>query len=152
MENINIFKEDLIFMNIKGKDRNDVLSILATELYDRGYVKDTYKDAIIQREKNNPTGLPTMGVKVALPHTDTIHVNEPAIALGILEEPVIFEDMGSGEELEVEIVFMLAVKNPSAQVKVLKKLIDLFQDSELLISLKNSENKSEAYRLIQENL
>ncbi|HLR34755.1 MAG TPA: PTS sugar transporter subunit IIA [Tissierellales bacterium] len=152
MENINIFKEDLIFMNIKGKDRNDVLSILATELYDRGYVKDTYKDAIIQREKNNPTGLPTMGVKVALPHTDTIHVNEPAIALGILEEPVIFEDMGSGEELEVEIVFMLAVKNPSAQVKVLKKLIDLFQDSEFLISLKNSENKSEAYRLIQENL
>src|SRR5699024_3463589 len=139
-------------MNIKGKDRNDVLSILATELYDRGYVKDTYKDAIIQREKNNPTGLPTMGVKVALPHTDTIHVNEPAIALGILEEPVIFEDMGSGEELEVEIVFMLAVKNPSAQVKVLKKLIDLFQDSEFLISLKNSENKSEAYRLIQENL
>ncbi len=152
MENINIFKEDLIFMNIKGKDRNDVLSILATELYDRGYVKDTYKDAIIQREKNNPTGLPTMGVKVALPHTDTIHVNEPAIALGILEEPVIFEDMGSGEKLEVEIVFMLAVKNPSAQVKVLKKLIDLFQDSEFLISLKNSENKSEAYRLIQENL
>lgn len=150
MDELNMFKEELIFLDIEGETKEEVLGNLSTKLFEIGYVKDSFKDAIIEREKNFPTGLPTEDVKVALPHTDTIHVEKPVIAIGILNSPVVFEDMGSGDELNIEIIFMLAVKDPSDQVNVLQKLIGSFVDSEFLLGLKNSKDNKEAYEIIKE--
>lgn len=55
-----ILKKELILLDIDVKDKLDVLEIMADNLHRLGYVKDTYKKAVIEREKVFATGLPTL--------------------------------------------------------------------------------------------
>ena len=38
-------------------------------LYENGYVDSGYTDSVLEREAQFPTGLPTQGVPMAIPHT-----------------------------------------------------------------------------------
>jgi PTS system galactitol-specific IIA component len=49
--------------------REELLQKVASELERKKYVKKSNKDAIISREAQYPTGLPTDVLKVAIPHT-----------------------------------------------------------------------------------
>lgn len=62
-----ILKKELILLDIDVKDKLDVLEIMADNLHRLGYVKDTYKKAVIEREKVFATGLPTLIGGVAIP-------------------------------------------------------------------------------------
>ncbi len=144
---------ELIFLNFEADDREDLLSRLSDILYEKGYVKQSFKQAILEREKVFPTGLPTLGVKVALPHTDTEHVIKPAILISTLKEPVVFKEMGNGvNDIDVGIVFLLAVKNPAYQVKLLRKLINMFSKENILLSLKECKNAQCIYDILKREL
>lgn len=53
-----------IITKLSCNSKEELLSQLGGVLEDKGYVKDTYVDAILEREKIFPTGLPTAGVAV----------------------------------------------------------------------------------------
>lgn len=120
-------------VELSADNKIDVLRQMAYSLYEEGYVKDTYSEAIINREKIYPTGLPTGAISVAIPHTDPEHVNEAAICLGILDKPVTFEVMGmAGEQVEVLVLFMLSIKHKEDQMDTLAKLIAVCQNQDML--------------------
>ncbi|MBU5585366.1 PTS sugar transporter subunit IIA, partial [Enterococcus sp. S181_ASV_20] len=58
---------------------------------DAEFVHPSYQQAVIERERIFPTGLPTKGINVAIPHTDSIHVKKEGFLVGVLEKPVTFE-------------------------------------------------------------
>lgn len=119
--------------------REEAISTLAALLYEAGYVKDSYRSAVIEREKVFPTGLPTQPVGVAIPHTDTEHVISCAVAIGILSQPVVFQEMGSFDgEVNVEIMSMLAIPDPKTVMPILRQLALTYQDAELLGKLRDS--------------
>lgn len=123
---------------LEGTNHVDVLRQLATELHRQGYVKESYIEAVCQRELEYPTGLPTSGVGIAIPHADACHVNQEAMIVGILKKPVDFIVMGSQDDhVEAELVFMLAIKNPQMQLNMLKRLVDGCQKEEVLYTLRN---------------
>ena len=111
----------------------------------RAFVKETYIDAVINRERMYSTGLPTKGISVAIPHTDSSHVEKSAVAVAVLDKPVKFGLMGGedNKEIDAKIVFLLAISDPKAQIELLKKLMKLFQNIEMLekIASANSEEK-----------
>lgn len=120
-------------VSISGNTDKEVLEQMAEALYEEGYVKETFSDAIYQRELAFPTGLPMGEVNVAIPHTDPEHVNKAGFCLGILENPVTFNVMGSdSEKIDVSVVFMLAIKRKEDQLENLQKLITICQDQEML--------------------
>lgn len=123
------------YLAVLLSENNDeqVLEKLADTLYGQDYVTEQYKGAIKRREKEFPTGLPTGEICVAIPHTDPQYVNAPAICLGILEKPVEFHVMGmENETVDVQIVFMLAIKKKEDQLGLLQKLIEVCQNQEIL--------------------
>lgn len=133
--------EKVMMINIDEKDCYKALEVLANELHSNGYVKESYIDAIKIREENFATGLPSEGVGVAIPHADIEHVNTPIIGVGVLNNPVKFRMMGNhDEDIDVEIMFMLALNEHHAQLQMLQNLITLIQDKDLLLSIKNSSN------------
>ena len=71
-------------------------------LYRLGYVKDTYTDSVLAREKLFPTGLPTQPVPIAIPHTGSEHVNRSMFCMIVFDNPVMFRQMGSEEERHLE--------------------------------------------------
>ncbi|WP_286680368.1 PTS sugar transporter subunit IIA [Tepidanaerobacter sp. EBM-49] len=144
MQEVKLIDPSLIMLNVEATEKEEVITLMAKKLISEGYVKSSYLNAILQREKEYPTGLPTNGVGVAIPHTDIEHVIKPGIAVATLKKPVRFNVMGNpDEEVDVKLIFMLAITDPNTQINLLKKLVDIFQKKRFLIKLISIENKEE---------
>lgn len=122
-----------IFKGLDFSDDLAALSFLADQLKITGYVKDGYKDAILTREGKYPTGLPGGEINIAIPHADFHLVNTTTIAVGILNKPVLFHSMDNvAKEIPVQIIIMLAIKEPHGQIEMLQNIIGLIREPELL--------------------
>lgn len=106
------------------------LSQMGHFLMEAGIVKKGFIDAVIQREAEFSTGLRIGDYGVAIPHTDTQYVNQSAIAVMTLSDPVVFHQMGDGVEVPVHMVCMLALKEAHAHLDMLQKLMAFFHKSE----------------------
>ncbi|MGB9813416.1 MAG: PTS sugar transporter subunit IIA [Thermovenabulum sp.] len=143
------FEKELIVIGMDVKDKTEAIEKLAERLESLGYVNGEYKNAVLEREKEFPTGLPTKGVGVAIPHTDIKYVIKSAIAVGILKKPVFFNVMGNPEEeVEVKVIFMLALKEPQLQINILRDLVDIFQNETLLEKIAESKNELEILEIL----
>lgn len=149
MDEIEILPE-LVEVNMKAQNKEEVFAELSDLLNNNGFVKESYLQAITEREKVYPTGLKTAVGAVAIPHTDTEHVLKPGIAVGVLESPVTFGLMGSeGETVDVNVVFMLAITDPKMQVDLLGSLTQLFQDNERMTQLSEVKDKDAVVKLLR---
>lgn len=152
LENV-YFTENLIELEINASDSEAALRRLAKNLRQEDLVTDTFSDAIIQREKVFPTGLALESVGVAIPHTDVEHVKKQAMAIGILKNPVKFIMMGTEDvEVEVSVLFMLAIEEPHAQLEFLQALMELFQNGPTITDIVNSKTKSEVMTKFKQSI
>jgi galactitol PTS system EIIA component len=123
----------LVLAPLKADNAEQAIRLLAGILQNSGYVQDTFVDAVLEREEVYPTGLPTPEFHVAIPHTDPVHVIQPAVALGVLDKPVEFKEMGNPDSsLKINLICMLAVKQSETLVNLLGSLISCFQDADFL--------------------
>lgn len=101
----------------------DVLRAVSGLAVEQGYVRASFLDAVVARERLFPTGLPTP-LPVAIPHADAEHVVRPGLAAVTLDPPVDFGEMGgSGEVVAVRLVVVLLVDDPGAQAGLLSRLV-----------------------------
>lgn len=136
---------DLTLLELDASNNMDVLKIMSQHMYDQKVVKESYCNAIEEREKVYPTGLQCEGIAIAIPHTDSEHVLEQSICLATLKNPVSFIQMGTDDqEIEVSIVFMLGIKDPKQQVDFLQQLMVLLEHPEELKKIKATKTKEDA--------
>lgn len=129
-------KDEYVLVRPRVTTRDDVILMLSDALARHGAVSPEYGRDVLQREQQYPTGLPTQGIKVAIPHAGSEHVIRSAMAVALLDKPVTFHCMDKPEEgLPVRIVFLLANKKPDEQVKFLRSIMSLFEDGANLRSL-----------------
>ena len=142
---------DLVLLNMEAKTWRDVIRSLGKLMEDKDYVKDSYINAVIEREEELPTCLNIDSFYVAIPHTDSNHVNKSNIAIATLKSPVEFREMINPDgKINVQLVFLLAVKDPKEQVTLLKSLMSVFKNKELLIKIRYAKNKSEVAQLLKD--
>ena len=148
-----VFREELVLLKYDAKDAEDVLRALADRLFEDGAVKETYFQAMWNREQSYPTGLPTEEIQVAMPHAEVEHVNYSAFAIATLQNPVKFGEMGAGPEstVDVEIIMMLANADPEEQVKTLRKMVDLFDEPASLKTILEAETASDIVKILRTN-
>lgn len=148
-----LFDPKVILLNVQAKDADDALVILAKKLESEGYVKETFVQAILDREAEFSTGLPGYGRGVAIPHADPHHVNHSVLAVATLKNPVQFRMMGNHDELiEVEVMFMLALKESHSHMSVLQSLMDVIQNESLLTQIKEAATPEALYALMSANI
>lgn len=145
-----MLKKELIRLNLEAETSEEALRTLAQVFVDNGVAKESYPDAIVLRESKYPTGLPATAFDIAVPHTFAEHVNEPAMGVGILKHPVVFQQMGSPEiTLHPQILFMLAITDPKEQITLLRKIMKLIQNPEALNKVRESQSVDEVYELLE---
>ena len=145
--------EDLVLMEVDAKDKFDLLRQAAQCLQTHGYVKESYADAVIEREKVFATGLPTVMGGVAIPHTDVEHVKTPAVCIVRLKKPVDFVIMGDDTEtVSVDCIFMLAMKEAHAQLTLLQNLMGILQDADALKLVKEGTSAKEICAFVKGRL
>lgn len=137
---------ELIAVGIDAKDSEDAIRQVGKLFEENGYVKDSYIDAVVAREKVFATGLELDGISIAMPHTDIIHVNKPGVTVAKLAHPVEFEHMGEpGRKVEAEMLFMMAITNPEDQIGTIMRVLGVFQNKEALEAFKAAETEEEVY-------
>jgi PTS system galactitol-specific IIA component len=147
--------EENVLINIEAATAEEVIRILNGLLVQRGCVKAEYAELLIEREGKYPTGLPTEGVKVAIPHAfaENGEVLIPAIACATLARPVVFKNMADPDDpLEAGIVFLLALKGEHESAKDLDRVMSVFSDADLLARLYAAKSGAEFAELMKEPL
>lgn len=142
----------LVYRNLDFNTSSDILSFLADKLKEKGYAKEGYKEAILKREIEYPTGLPAE-IKIAIPHCDHTLVNESAIAVGILNNTVNFQAMDDpSKTLDVQIVIMLALDEPHGHIEMLQKIVQLIKSSEDLKKIIEATSNEDVLQVINNYL
>lgn len=143
-------KNALIFFDLKENKAEDVLKTMGNAMILEGCAKPTYVRALIERERKFPTGLDIQGIGIAIPHTDACHVKQEGIALAVLKDPVAFYQMGEeSTQVQVRLIFMLAVWKPNAHLKRLQNILDIIQDVTVLEQLLNAKESGEIIQIIK---
>lgn len=133
----------LIAFDVDAGTSDEVIQYGAELLYRNHYVKEGYADAVREREKQYPTGLPGGRISVAIPHTTCGLVNKPAVAVIIPKHPVEFIQMGTRDErIRCAVIFMLVIKNPDEQLTMLKKMMQVIQNGDLLQKIQATRDKA----------
>ena len=141
----------LIFSDMEAQDYQEVMKKLGGAFIENGYAHESYIDALIAREKEFPTGLDVNGIGVAIPHTDVSLVKKPGLAIAVLKQPVDFIQMGSDDDIvKVQLIFMLAVVDPSAHLERLQRILQVIQDTEVLEKLLKVKDQKQIIEIIKE--
>lgn len=143
------FDRKITFFELEAKNRQDALRQMALSLQAADLVSASFEEGILEREETFPTGLAVEPYGVAIPHTDADKVFTPQIAFASLKKPVKFQMMGNGnEEVDVSLIFMLALKKAEDQLTMLQRLMGIIQDRSLLTEFAACKNQRELEGLL----
>jgi PTS system galactitol-specific IIA component len=118
---------ELSIFDLDAADDVEVLTALAEQAETAGWVRPSFKTAVLEREGAYPTGLPTL-IPVAIPHADVEHVLKSGLGIASLKNAVRFGEMGGADRhVDARVVVLILVSDPGQQVELLTKLVDLFQ-------------------------
>lgn len=141
---------DNIYLDIEASDYKEVLQIMGGILQEKGYVKDSYTDALLEREELSPTGLPVEPVSIAIPHTDPCHVIRPCVIVLKLKQPVRFKEMANPEHMvDAAWIFGLVFDDGNKQLPLLASVIELAQDETAMNGLMSAKDKEEIYAVVK---
>ena len=148
-----IISEDLVLVNETVQSSEEIIRKLGKLLLEEKYVKDSFVEAVLDREKIFPTGLQTTTIGFAIPHTDAEHVLKSTVAIATLKSPVTFMAMGSPEdEISVSIVMMLAISDPKKVIDTLTKVISILQNEATIDELINATTNIEIQGAFNEHM
>lgn len=148
---INLIHADLIEVGVRAADDEEAIRALCGLLAHQGYTQPEYGDAVVQRERAYPTGLPTSPFAVAIPHADPEYILQTGVAIGVLTEPASFGQMGTDGSVRVDaaVVIVLAIKEHEKQTEMLQELVELLQSEDFLTALVRAQTPADVLRVIE---
>lgn len=139
-----LLDERLIALDADVHSDEECIRLMASRFEAYGYVRAGYGDAVIEREKTLPTGLPGKKINLAIPHTNNQLVIRPAVGVIIPHEDVEFCMMGmKATKLKCGVILPLVVKDSKQQIGMLKKIMKIIENGDLLNRMRNSKSKQE---------
>lgn len=147
------FSKDLVFC-LEADNQEQLFDQVATLLEEKKVVTDTYRSALIEREKLFPTGLDMEFLgkdlpNVAIPHTDTIHNLTENVVVVRLAKTVTFHNMiAPDKEVEVSLLFFIINNSSSSQTNILAQLMDFFTGNGHLEALSKITEPEALYQYI----
>jgi galactitol PTS system EIIA component len=151
---IDLLNIEHILLDVNAVDARDAIQLLTAALAKTGHVELEFANDVWEREKSFPTGLPTMPLPVAIPHADPTYVRQSGVCIGVLQSSVLFSQMGTdgSTELDIRLVFLLAIKEREKQVDMIQQLMTLLQTPSLLEGLAVVKQPAKALNLINTTL
>lgn len=133
-----LFRPELVFFDFEATDEWDFFKKMSDTLKEKGYVRDSWHDAICAREKSFPTGLQFEKIGVAIPHVDPENIVKPYIAIIKPKAPIDFAPMADmvDHPVHTELIINLGLlAHAEDQVAVLQALMNVFMSEEAVNDL-----------------
>ena len=134
---------------VKADRKEDVILKLYEKLLQNVKVKENFYEAVLEREREYPTGLKFEKWEVAIPHVSTAYVLESTIAIAVLDEPVEFKRMDDESSVHVNVVFNIALGKDGKQIEILQDIMAIFADSEKMERIVKEESPEQVISIIK---
>lgn len=139
-----IIYNELIQLDWEVKNQEDFFERIGEKLLKRGFVKETFLDAIKVRENEYPTALNIKPYPIAIPHVDPIHIVKPFIAATRLKNGIKWCEMATNDvEHEVKLIFMLGFLKSNDHIILLQTLLENCQQNDVIDKLFDSQTETE---------
>lgn len=142
-----IFKEDFVSLD-------QAFKCLSKIFLERGLVKQGYLEALMEREKNYPTGIDLTAVSqefpnIAIPHTESKYCNATKVIVIKLERDIVSKDMmNPDKDLNVKYLFMILNKDGGEQSNILAKIMEFATNKENISMLAASDSLDSIYDVV----
>lgn len=114
------------------RDQGEFFSDVSRRLQKAGHVGPGFERAIVERERQFPTGLRLPAGDICLPHTDPAYVASDGIAIVSFEEPVAFREMGDPDEtVQARAAFVLFMTDSKRHLAFLQQVVRAIQAPDL---------------------
>lgn len=148
-----LFYEEFIFLDKSFKNQQAFFEAISEELFSKGWVKASFKEALVKREQAFPTGLETQPISVAIPHTDAEYVKKNFIAMIRVNEPISFVHMGiPNKKVAARIMFLLGIVDPANQVKILSNLVTLLSNEKIMTDLMHEKSRKKIVQTMNKEI
>lgn len=111
------------------------LAHIGQVMLEKDVVHASYPAALLAREAQYPTGIALENHAVAIPHCEAEHTKSPAIYLIRPRSPVLFQCADDDKDIAALLIIALIMKNPHAQLRLLRSLFTVLQDSHIVDDL-----------------
>lgn len=131
--------EDLIFTNFKVSSKEELLEQICNYLLEKDLVINSFKTNLLKREKLGSTDLP---IGVAIPHGKASDVKKSFVSVVQLDKKL------NWEEYKVKLVFIIGISPNDIMKtrKIISSVYEVFNNEELLKSIKYANNKKEVVK------
>ena len=149
MDITKVINEKTIDLNLKGKNKDEVLGELTDLLFNEniisskeGFLKDVYL-----REAEGQTGL---GNYIAIPHGKSDSVLKTSLAIGRTKESIEWETL-DGKPVKCIILFAVrSMDKTTTHIKLLSQVGEALADDDITEKLLTKENPKEIMELFRE--
>ena len=150
---MNLIEKDLIF-KVDFVSLDQAFKCLSKIFLERGLVKQGYLEALMEREKNYPTGIDLTAVSqefpnIAIPHTESMYCNATKVIVIKLERDIVSKDMmNPDKDLNVKYLFMILNKDGGEQSNILAKIMEFATNKENISMLAASDSLDSIYDVV----
>lgn len=136
--------ETNIFLGLTAQTKEEAIRFAGQKLVEKGYVKPTYVEAMLERERLTSTYL---GESIAVPH-GTIEAKDDVINTGIVfcQYPAGIQ-FGEEEQDKAKIVIGIAARN-NEHLDVIAKLTNALDDEKIIAKLATTNNIQEVLAIL----
>lgn len=146
MKILDMLNKKSVCLNVKAKNKNDILKIAVDLMSEQGVItdKEKYLKAVLKREEEGTTGV---GQGIAIPHGRCDEVTKPWLIAITIPEGV---DFNSLDNEPVKLLFMIAANNESSSkhIDILSKLSAMLMDENFTNLLLKAKNEDEFLKII----
>jgi len=147
------FESNFIFPHLKSQSFSEAVNIIAKKLVANDYVVPEFASKVIEREQNFPTGLVLPQMNIGIPHTEAENVKRTVVSVATLDNEIEVHSMIDPKQtLKINMIFLIAVSDPSGQVKILQQLMRLLQNEKLLNEIKAESSSERILELLNTNI
>lgn len=143
-----LLSEKAIELNVKAKDKNDIINKMAELMLKTGRITDVneYKELVFKREEEGSTGV---GEGIAIPHGKGNCVTEPGLVAMVVPEGVEYNAL---DGKPVNLLFIIAAPdtNSNVHLDVLSRLSTMLMDADFKNKLISAKSKKEFLEIINE--
>lgn len=139
---LHYIRKDFIYLNQCFNNKEDVINFISNELQVNGFVKDSFKNSVNNRENMGATSIYT---GVAIPHSDPDTVKKSIISIITLNSPITWGNN------KVKLIFLLAIaKEDLNGVKsIVSSLYSTFVNKETIKKITSFKQKEEVIKQLE---
>ena len=146
-----LLSESLILTRQSFADQSELFNFVHNKLLSLNLVHTSYLNGVTSREELYPTGLNLGNHCVAIPHTDSEHIQKDFLLVITFETPISFYQMDDDEkEIDVDMCVFFGLKEGKDNPLILQDIFHFIQEKETISAVISANSSNQVIDLIKQ--